>query len=133
MVQALRREWMRLLRKGRRVQLVEPGPERDEQLHEVRKAAKRVKDLADAQTSVSGRKVRRLGKAADRLKNVLGEHQDLVVTGALLETAVPGVTGADGVVHRIQSRETAAAGELYGEFVRIFRDADRKSLRAWMS
>lgn len=133
MVQALRREWMRLLRKGRRVQLLEAGSERDQQLHEVRKAAKRVKDLADAQASVSGRKVRRLGKAADRLKNVLGEHQDLVVTGALLERAGPGIPGADGVVHRLQSRETAAAGELYDEFVRIFRDADRKSLRAWMS
>jgi len=130
---ALRREWMRLLRKGRRVQLLEAGSVRDEQLHEVRKAAKRVKDLADVQASVSGRKVRRLGKAADRLKTVLGEHQDLVVTGALLERASGDVPGANSVVLRIRSRETAQASELYDKFVRIFRDADRKSLRAWMS
>ena len=37
------------------------------------------------------------------------------------------------VVLRIRSRETAEAGELFDEFVRIFGNADRKSLRAWMS
>ena len=132
LVPVLRQEWTRLLSTGRRVQLLEPGPDRDQQLHAVRKAAKRVKDLAEVQASLSGRKVKRLRKAASRLQTVLGEHQDLVVTGVLLERLGRDGTVDHRVLHRIQLREAAAAGALFDDFVRTFREADRKSLRAWM-
>ena len=131
-VRVLRREWMSMLRKGRRVQELDAGPVRDRRLHDVRKAAKRVKDVAEAQESISGRKVRRLGKAAARLTAVLGDYQDLVVTGLLLTTSGPDLAD-DDLVRRVRHREAATADELYAEFVRIFEDADRKSLRSWMS
>lgn len=132
-VPVLRQLWSRLLKQGRAVQLLEPGPRRDEQLHDVRKAAKRVRDVAETQTPMLGRRARRLRKAAQRLQEVLGEYQDLVVTRTALVDA--GRAGADGsrVVDRMSRRESAAAGDLYDEFVRLFRDADRKSLRAWLS
>jgi len=131
-VAALRQEWRSMLGKGRRVQLLEAGPVRDHRLHEVRKSAKLVKDVAEAQASISGRKVRRLGKAAGRLSDVLGEHQDLVVTRSVLAEAEAD-RAAERVLQRVQSREATAAAGLYDDFRQVFKDADRKSLRAWMS
>lgn len=132
-VPVLRNEWEVLLRRGRRVQLLKAGRKRDLRLHDVRKAARRVKDVAQAQAPVSGRKVKRLGKEADRLQTILGEYQDLVITGLVLDKAGTELAGAGDVLHGIRSREVVAAKELYAGFCHAWRDADRKSLRAWMS
>jgi CHAD domain-containing protein len=52
------------------------GPERDRALHAVRKAAKRVRDSADAAEALVGKPARRLSSRAEDLQDLLGELQD---------------------------------------------------------
>jgi CHAD domain-containing protein len=52
----------------------------DEALHRVRIDAKRLRYGAEALAPVAGRWARRVGKRAERLQDVLGEHQDAVTT-----------------------------------------------------
>nr|WP_276610781.1 CYTH and CHAD domain-containing protein [Kineococcus siccus] len=58
---------------------LDPGAERDELLHEARKAAKRVRYAAEAVASVFGKDATRFARAVTDLQEVLGEHQDSVV------------------------------------------------------
>jgi len=67
-----------------------PGEERDLLLHEARKAAKRVRYAAEAVTSVFGRDAKRFARAVTELQEVLGEHQDSVVTRERLQELASG-------------------------------------------
>jgi CHAD domain-containing protein len=60
------------------------GPSRDAALHEVRKAAKRLRYTCEAVVPVHGRRARRLASRAEDLQELLGEHQDSVGARALL-------------------------------------------------
>lgn len=66
---------------------------RVEELHEVRKTAKRLRYAAEAARPVTGKRVRRLGKTAKDLQKVLGEHHD---TWATRETLRSMAVRADG-------------------------------------
>lgn len=79
-------------------------PALDAQLHEVRIRAKRVRYAAEAVAPVLGRRAVRFARAAAGLQEVLGEHQDAVVTRGLLRDRG---TGAPSEV-------AFAAGELAG-------------------
>jgi CHAD domain-containing protein len=61
-----------------------PGHERDEQLHEMRKAAKRLRYAAEAAVPALGREAKRLVKRVKGVQELLGEHQDSVVARGLL-------------------------------------------------
>ncbi|HWI01821.1 MAG TPA: CHAD domain-containing protein [Propionibacteriaceae bacterium] len=130
---ALRQEWTRMLSQGRGVQELRPGPERDRRLHALHRTAKRVKDVAEAQEAISGRKVKQLRKVAGALAATLGEHHDVVLTGQLLNRVTPQLDEADGVIRQMRRREAAEALELYDTFVKSFGEADRKPLRSCMS
>ena len=99
-----------------RAQAADPGPHRDELLHEARKAAKQVRYAAESIASVFGRDATRFARAVTALQEVLGEHQDSVVTRQRLrrlatgEDVTPAVAFAYG---RLYAREEAhaAAGE----------------------
>jgi CHAD domain-containing protein len=58
--------------------------ETDRLLHEVRKAAKRVRYAAESARPVVGSDAADLAKAMEKLQDVLGEHQDSVVVRELL-------------------------------------------------
>ena len=60
------------------------GPERDEHLHEMRKAAKRLRYAAEAIRPVRGRPAKRLVRQVKAVQELLGEHQDSVVARGLL-------------------------------------------------
>ena len=53
-------------------------------LHEVRKAAKRLRYGAETASPVSGRKVRLVRKRAKRVQSLIGQHHDAVMTRATL-------------------------------------------------
>jgi len=123
-----------MLSQGRGVQELQPGPERDRRLHALHRTAKRVKDVAEAQEAVSGRKVKRLRKVAGGLATSLREHHDVVLTGHLLDRVTPQIDEAQGgVIRQLRRCEAAVAVELYDTFVKGFGEADRKPLRSWMS
>lgn len=60
------------------------GAARDAGLHEIRKAAKRVRYAAEAASPVAGTKAVRTENAAHEIQKFLGLHQDSVVARALL-------------------------------------------------
>ena len=60
------------------------GVDRDRLLHETRKAAKRLRYAAEAARPALGGNARRLAKRAEELQEVLGAHQDDVVTAPVL-------------------------------------------------
>jgi CHAD domain-containing protein len=60
------------------------GPERDEHLHEMRKAAKRLRYATEAIRRVRGRPAKRLVRQVKAVQELLGEHQDSVVARGLL-------------------------------------------------
>jgi CHAD domain-containing protein len=131
----LRREWARFRDRGSAAATSGSGTHRDERLHEARKAAKGVRYVAGTLVPVFGRRAKRLGRAAERVQVVLGEHQDSTITQAVLGRASERAF-LDGentfVLGRMQAREAATAEELRNEFVRLFLAADRKQLRRWM-
>lgn len=111
----LARPWRRLRRQVRALD----DPPADEQLHEVRIGAKRVRYAAEAVAPVLGRKAARFARAAAELQTILGEHHDAVVTGRLLRERS---TGAPSEV-------AFAAGELAG----LERAAADRARSEWLA
>lgn len=71
-------DWKRLRRRIRSAEDAEGLPERDEALHDARKAAKRLRYAAETLKPAFG-DAARLAKQAEALQSLLGEHQDAVV------------------------------------------------------
>ena len=74
-------------RKGRKALGRRTGAVQDERLHDARKAAKRARYVSEALVPVFGKKAKRMGKAAERVQGVLGDHQDRVLTCRVLAEA----------------------------------------------
>lgn len=111
----LRKEVRRLRERVVEVEAADgPGP-RAEALHEVRKAAKRLRYAAEAAHPVAGARARRLRRGAASLQRILGEHHDTMATRAALVRLVgrgdlhPGTGFSLG---RLHAREEQVALEL---------------------
>ena len=65
-------------------QALPAGPERDEALHEARKADKLLRYVTEIATPVIGKPARWLGRQAKKLQDLLGDYQDAVVARPLL-------------------------------------------------
>jgi CHAD domain-containing protein len=109
-----------------------PGPEdrtgaRDAGLHEVRKAAKRLRYSAELAASLgpggSG-KARRTAKAARKVQTALGQHQDSVVARALLADLGGRSlrSGENGFTFgRLHAQEEQLATRAEAEFLKVWR------------
>jgi CHAD domain-containing protein len=69
------------------------GTARDLELHEVRKAAKRMRYATEAAAPVLGSNAERLISHTKDVQEVLGEHQDAVVAAPVLREIAVGATG----------------------------------------
>ncbi|QWZ08783.1 CHAD domain-containing protein [Nocardioides panacis] len=131
----LRAEWSRFRKRTQRALTGTPGPEQDVRMHDARKSAKRARYVAESLVPLFGRRARRLGKAAERVQVVLGDHQDCVLTQRVLRE-VGEQAFRDGenpfLLGRLQAREAAAAADLRADFTRVAAAADRPSLRRWL-
>jgi CHAD domain-containing protein len=78
----------------RAAQAQPPGAGRDEHLHEMRKAAKRLRYAAEVAAPALGRPVKKLVSDVKGVQELLGEHQDSVVARGLLREL--GAAAADG-------------------------------------
>ncbi|NIZ92971.1 CYTH and CHAD domain-containing protein [Kineococcus rubinsiae] len=110
------------------------GDERDALLHEARKAAKRVRYAAEAVTSVFGKDAERLARAATGLQEVLGEHQDSVVTRERLRDLVggdvsPAVAFACG---RLFEREQVHAAASADDVADAWAAVQAGKVRRWL-
>ncbi|HET6561688.1 MAG TPA: CYTH and CHAD domain-containing protein [Marmoricola sp.] len=79
----LERDLRRMRKRHKAWRRSEPG-QRDHALHEVRKAAKRLRYAAETAEPVLGRRARRWAAAAQGVQQLLGEHQDTVVARTVL-------------------------------------------------
>ena len=97
-----------------------PGPERDEHLHEMRKAAKRLRHAAEALRPVRPRQAKRLVEQVKAVQDLLGEHQDSVVARGLLRElgAAAAVEGGNGFAFGWLMRD----GPAWDDLSQLLRD-----------
>lgn len=109
-----------------------PGPERDQALHDARKAAKRARYAAEAARPALGKPARKSAKRLKAVQSVLGDHQDSVVAReALRALAVQAHAAGEssftwGLLHG-QEEATAAARER--ELPGVWARASRAEIR----
>ena len=112
-----------------------PTPEeRDQRLHEVSKSAKRARYAAETAAPVVGEPATRLADRMTALQDVLGEHQDSVVSRALLLelAAAAHLNGENaftyGLMHAAERDLASAARRVYP---RALRKASTTKTRRW--
>jgi CHAD domain-containing protein len=90
-----------------------PGHERDEQLHEMRKAAKRLRYATEVAAPALGTNAKRLVKRVKEVQELLGEHQDSVVARGLLRElgAAASAEGGNGFAFGWLLRDEQARAE----------------------
>jgi CHAD domain-containing protein len=102
----------------------------DASLHAVRIRAKRARYAAEAVSPVFGKRAEGFAKAAARLQDVLGDHQDSVVARAWLREAAEG--GADAfVAGELAAIEAQAAADARAAWPKAWKALSRKRLRFW--
>jgi CHAD domain-containing protein len=122
----VRRDWRRLERRVRRLEDARgPGPN-ESAAHDVRKAAKRLRYTVEVLAPLGkDRASRLLRKHATRIVDILGEHQDTLVTRREV-SAVDRPAGADDrLALWLVAREQARADELLLEFWDAWRAVPR--------
>ncbi len=121
----IRREWDRLAERASLVEHYSTGQMPDEPLHDVRKAAKRLRyGLEVAQLLWRG-KPKRLRRLVHQLTDVLGERQDIAITRPfLLQLATRAqAAGEPTFVHgRLDRLEESRALELEAQFHRVWSE-----------
>ncbi|WP_217168102.1 CYTH and CHAD domain-containing protein [Streptomyces sp. AC512_CC834] len=109
------------------------GRSRETELHEARKAAKKLRYAAEVARPALGKPVARLGKRAKAVQQLLGEHQDAVVAQDTLRGLAVAAHGAGesaftwGLLH---GRERAGADARQRELPAVWRAASDPALRA---
>ena len=130
----VRRDWKRLRRRAARAGELSDQGERQQALHEVRKAAKRLRYSSEALVPAYGDDAARLARRAKKVQTVLGELQDSVISRAAMrdlagdaqETSEAFVLGG---LHTREERLSAAAEDRYAE---VWAKLDRKRNRRWL-
>jgi CHAD domain-containing protein len=127
----VRGPWAQLERDAKR--LSESSPSAD--WHRVRIDAKAVRYICEGLEPMFGKPARELAWQAERLQEVLGEHQDAIIAAEVLHTMATARGGGTvaftlGVLH---SRETAAADAARAEFRQLWAEASRPKLRRWLA
>ena len=128
----VRKEWRRT---KRRMAGVAQAEDRDAELHEVRKDAKRLRYAAEAVHPVWGKDAKRLAKAAKKLTSHLGERQDTVMSRPeLLEIAASADAAGEGSVTWgvLLVREEERVAELDADLPALWKKVSRKKLRRWL-
>lgn len=101
---------------------------RDAGLHEVRKAAKRLRYTAELAVTITGgrprKRIRKTAKAARKIQTVLGRHHDTVMARALLaELGTRSLSsGENGFTYgRLHAREQALAAGAEADFLKAWK------------
>jgi CHAD domain-containing protein len=103
----------------------------DEIVHAARIRAKRARYAAEALAPLVGAPARRFGRAAARLQDVLGEHQDAVVAEAWLRDAARSSPSTAFVAGLLVARERQARADARASWRPAWKALRRKKLRFW--
>lgn len=130
-----RTEWKRVKARVATVETAASDEERDVALHEVRKAAKRLRYACEALVPAFGSPAADTAAAAEHLQGVLGDYQDSVVSRGLLQELAgrEEMSGQDALVlGRLSVLEQAHAERSQAEFEDAWHRLSRGRLRRWM-
>ena len=87
-----------------------------ESVHELRKAARRLRHTCDtitrAPVGLLGRRTRSLGAAGHRIQSLLGDHRDALLLAEHVRTRADGSPDSDAVVRLCQERALTAVADL---------------------
>jgi CHAD domain-containing protein len=117
----LRHDWKRLRKAVRRMEQADDPAERQHELHEVRKASKRLRYAAELAEPVLGDNATQVRTQAEQVQEVLGEHQDSVVARDLLrqlavEVQAEGGNAFDfGRLHALEQERGTATERQFAE------------------
>lgn len=132
----VRREWKRLRLRVNRTRETARGTERQAALHEVRKAAKRLRYSAAILVPAYGDDARRLVRGAKRIQTDLGELQDSAVSQELLSE----MANADDietheafVLGGLHTKERVRSAQAEDHFARSWGKVSRKRTRRWLT
>ncbi|MEO7351547.1 MAG: CHAD domain-containing protein [Marmoricola sp.] len=129
----IRRDWKRLRRRVERASEAAGGSVHDATLHEVRKAAKRLRYSAETLVPASGEDAKRLARGAKRIQTELGEVQDSVVSQALLRTmAEDAEPGEAFVLGRLQAHDRFLAASAEARYAKAWAKLSRRKNRRWL-
>jgi CHAD domain-containing protein/adenylate cyclase class IV len=106
-------------------------------LHQIRIRAKRARYAAEAVAPTLGarrQKAGEFGKAAARLQDVLGEHQDATVAQAKIQQIVGDKPAGSFALAggRLVERQSRSAAEARSAWRKAWKRLDRKKLRSWL-
>jgi CHAD domain-containing protein len=116
-------DWRRLRDTISRAATVPTGRDRDVALHEVRKAAKRLRYAAESATPVFGKPAHRLARSAKKVQTLLGDHHDLVVAREVLRRV--------GIEAHLAGDNAFTYGRLHGLYQARAEHLDRRWPKAW--
>lgn len=127
----LRHDLRRVLERHRRTERSSDVAAAELALHEVRKAAKRLRYAGESAQPVLGKPARKLARRAEAIQELLGEHQDTVVARATLrQIAVHAhLAGENGFTFgRLHALQEARAAELRAAYPALIRRLRSKRL-----
>lgn len=110
-----------------------PAEPSQAELHQVRIYAKRLRYASEALAVVTGKRVARLARGAQRLQGVLGDLHDAALAERWLASASPQLRGEEAVVAGIlvaAVRSEAAARR--SEWRRAWAALERRKVRQWL-
>jgi CHAD domain-containing protein len=131
----VRKTWKRLDATMREAERAEAGEPQDLLLHEARKDAKAARYAAESVVPVFGKKAKRFAAAMEQLQEVLGEHQDGVVTREVLRELGAGSSraGENGFTFgRLHALEQVRAEAAAARWPQVRREVSGAKLRRWM-
>lgn len=111
-----------------------PGPEREELLHDARKAAKAARYAGESVERVFGQDASAFAQAMEAVQEALGEHQDSVLTRERLRDLARHTSSTEVafLYGRLHAREEARAAQIEDQFDDAWQAARRKSLHRWL-
>ena len=131
----VRRNWKRLRRRVDSANNEARGADRRAALHEVRKAAKRLRYSAEALVPAYGDDASRLVRRAKRVQTDLGELQDSVVCQKVLYelTTADGIDEHDAfILGGMHAQERLRAEQAEDHFAKSWAKISRKKNRRWL-
>src|SRR3954447_8029697 len=110
------------------------GAEREELLHEARKAAKRARYAGESVSQIFGADAIAFAKAMEDVQEALGEHQDSVLARERLLDAARHTPSTDAafLYGRLHALEEARGRQSQQHFDAAWKTARRKSLHRWL-
>ena len=131
----VRATWGRLRRRANPIMRPRRGGPEPTDYHRVRIAAKQVRYACDAVAPVFGQKATRLSRQAERVQDLLGEHQDAIVAAQFLAdvAARPRIGTLAFGLGVLSARQEALAAQARAQFEEIWPDVVRRKRRRWLA